>query len=462
MTASDRTRPDTSRPSTTETVDGPRRSSLVVVGICFFTVIFDGFDLVVFGAVIPDLLREPGWGLTPGTAGSLASLALIGMVVGSLLSAPVTDAIGRRKVIMSSVVWFTIFSGLCALASSPEMLGVFRFVGGIGLGLVIPAAAALTIEYAPRGRENFYNAVMMSGYAAGGIVSALVALALLPSGGWRSLFAVSVLPIVVVLPLVYFFLPESVQYLVYKGRRKEAEALASQYGMPGSVLDRIETTKPIRKTDSVAVLFSRRYLVSTALFGAAAFCGLFLIFTMNTGLPSIMVKAGYNTGTSLQFLLAFSLGGIVGVTSVSLLADKIGPRFVTAGALAAAAVAVIVLSRPLDTSVLLAAVAVAGLGTSGSTILINSFVATYYPTVSRQSALGWVMTVGRLGSVVAPAIIGVILGSGLGFEANFYLIAAVAVLGSLLILAVPQTHSTATAPVGIESLQPSKITMENS
>lgn len=438
--------------------ESSRSSGLLVVGICFFTVILDGYDLVVFGAVLPAILQEPGWGLTPATIGTVASLALVGMVVGALASAPLADTLGRRKVIMISIVVFSVFTGLCALAPSPALLGLFRLLGGVGLGLLVPAAAALTNEYAPRGRENLFNAVMMSGYASGGVVAAVVAIVLLPVGGWRLMFAVGALPVVIALPLVYLMLPESIRYLVHTGRRAEAERTAARFGVPATALDEMAQSRPVSRSAPVSLLFSGRYLPATLLFAAASFCGLLLIFAMNTGLPAIMQKAGYNTGSSLQFLLAFSFGGIVGVLGASLLADRFGPKIVTATGLVAAAVAITVLSRPLDVGVLLVAVAVAGLGTSGTTILINGYVVTYYPHLSRASALSWVMTTGRLGSVAAPVLIGAILGSGLGFEFSFYVVAAVAALAAVLIVAVPRvaplpatTATTGAAAVAVPS-----------
>lgn len=107
------------------------------------------------------------------------------LMVGFLLAGPITDRIGRRNVMMVGVLWFSAGSAACALAQSPEFFGFARFLTGIGLGGVVPSAVALTIEFAPKGRRQLYNGLMLTGYSVGGIISALAAIALLPEHSWR-------------------------------------------------------------------------------------------------------------------------------------------------------------------------------------------------------------------------------------------------------------------------------------
>ncbi|WP_219539965.1 MFS transporter, partial [Nonomuraea guangzhouensis] len=210
---------------------------------------------------------------------------------------------------------------------------LFRFVAGLGLGGVVPTAIALTVEYAPAHRRNLYNALMYSGYSVGGILAALLALMLLAEHGWRPMFWIGAAPIVLVLPLALRYLPESAGFLLARGRRAEAEALASRYGL---VLDEIAEDEAARapqeqatRTRSIAVLFRRDVLAATLLFGAASFCGLLLVYGLNTWLPQIMRQAGYPLGSSLQFLLVLNLGAIVGTIMVSFLADRFGSKIVT-------------------------------------------------------------------------------------------------------------------------------------
>jgi AAHS family benzoate transporter-like MFS transporter len=408
----------------------PSRSGLAVVAICFLTIVCDGYDLIVYGSVLPSLLAEPGWGIGPAEAGAIGSYALAGMLIGALVAGAITDAVGRRKIVLVGIVWFSVAMGLCALAPSAGVLGLFRFLAGLGLGGVLPSAIALTVEYAPRGRRQLYNALMFAGYSVGGVLAAVLALALVADQGWRVMFWIGVAPLVLVLPLAVKYLPESAGYLLTKGRRAEAEALAARYGV---ALD-----EPPAERSGPRVLFTPSARTATLLFGAASFCGLLLVYGLNTWLPQIMRQAGYPLGSALQFLLVLNLGAIAGAIGASALADRFGPKPVTAGAFLAATGCLLLLSFRLDTAVLLLAVAIAGLGSVGTQILVNGYVAVHYPAAVRATALGWALGVGRAGAIVGPLFGGWVLAAGLGFEWNFYGFAVPALAGALLVALVPR------------------------
>jgi AAHS family benzoate transporter-like MFS transporter len=407
----------------------PRRSGLLVVAICFMVVVFDGYDLLVYGSIVPSLLEEPGWDLGPAQVGAIGSYALIGMLLGAFASGFATDSIGRRKVILIGVTWFSLAMLLCAAAPSAWLLGLFRFVAGLGLGGVIPSAIALTIEYAPRGRRHLYNALMFTGYAVGGVVAAVVALAFLDDHGWRLMLVIGASPLVVVLPVAWRFLPESVGYLAARGRNAEAAALARRYGIDLAAPADERAVEP----NSSGSLFAHRWLHATLLFGAASFCGLLLIYGLNTWLPQIMRQAGYPLGSALQFLLVLNVGAIVGSLLASAAADRWGPRRVVVVAFLLALVCLLLLSQRIGTLALMFAVALAGLGSMGTQILLNGYVSSYYPAQLRGRALGWTLGVGRLGAVVGPLFGGWVLAAGIGFEWNFYGFAVPALAGAILV-----------------------------
>ncbi|MGY1631813.1 MFS transporter [Geodermatophilus sp. SYSU D01186] len=417
-----------------------QRSALFVVLVCFVTIVFDGYDLVVYGTTVPSILAFEEWGVTPAEAGAIGSYALIGMLIGTLVVGAITDILGRRKIMLISISWFSIAMGLTALAPNVETFGLLRFIAGLGLGGVVPTAIALTVEYSPKGRRQLNNALMYSGYSFGGIFAALIGLALLPETDFRVMYAIGALPLVTVVPIAWKYLPESIAFLTAKGRHDEARALADRYGV---VLDDVTVTPAPAGTSTdrltgIRTLFTRRYVIATLLFAAASFCGLLLVYGLNTWLPQIMREAGYALGSSLAFLLVLNAGAIVGAIGASRLADRIGPKPVTTAAFLAATVSILLLSVSLPTALLFLFVAVAGLGSVGTQILVNGFVATHYPDASRATALGWSLGIGRFGAILGPVIGGLVVGSSLGFEWNFYVFAAFAVLGAVLIVAVPR------------------------
>ena len=154
------------------------RTTMWVVGICWATIIFDGYDLIVYGAVVPSLLEYDAWGLDPKEAGAIGSWALVGMLVGALIVGTITDLVGRRRIILFCLCWFSIFMGVAAIAPTPEVFGFARFMTGLGLGGVLPTASALTLEYAPPAKRKLTYAMMFSGYSIGGILAASLAIPL--------------------------------------------------------------------------------------------------------------------------------------------------------------------------------------------------------------------------------------------------------------------------------------------
>ena len=161
---------------TTETWPVPRRVTGIVLFSCWMAILADGYDIGVIGAVLPALAEDAAWSLSPVELGGLASWALVGMLIGALFIGTLSDRVGRKRMLLVSMSIFTLMQLGAALAPTPEIFGLFRFLGGLGMGGIIPVAAALTIEFsAPRRRALNYG-IMYSGYSLGIVVSALVAI----------------------------------------------------------------------------------------------------------------------------------------------------------------------------------------------------------------------------------------------------------------------------------------------
>ena len=168
--------------------------------------------------------------------------------------------------------------------------------------------------------------------------------------------------------------------------------------------------------------------------------GLVLVYSLNTWLPELMLRAGYNAKGSLSFLLVLNGGAVIGALIGSRVADRFGPKPVVAGCFLLGAIAITLLTVSLPLALLLLFVAVAGLGTSGTQTLIYGFVANYYRTNVRGAGVAWCAGFGRLGGVGGPVIGGLLIGAGLSTNAIFWVLAALGVLGVLLTLLVPAAH----------------------
>jgi len=192
---------------------------------CALIIIFDGYDLVIYGVALPVLMKE--WNLTPLEAGALGSYALFGMMAGALIFGPLSDRIGRKKAITICVILFSGFTVLNGFTTNPTEFGICRFIAGLGIGGVMPNVVALMSEYAPQKIRSTLVAIMFSGYSVGGMLSAGLGMVLLPSYGWQSVFYIAGIPLLL-LPLIMKYLPESVGFMVKEGRTEEAAAVLSR------------------------------------------------------------------------------------------------------------------------------------------------------------------------------------------------------------------------------------------
>lgn len=430
---------------TQKTRTQPTSSRFLVVALCCATIIIDGYDLIVYGTVVPSLLDGSAeWTLSKAEAGRIGSYALVGMLFGAMIVGTVTDLFGRRRIMLGCIAWFTAAMALAALAPTPELFGLARFVAGLGLGGVVPTAIALTIEYADPRYRSTTNAVMFCGYSVGGIAVALTGIWVIPELGWRAMFWIGVALGSVLLPLAWRLLPESASFLLARGRGEEARRLAGRFGLtleepktePGPASGE-PSRGPSGGLASFKALFAGGFVSGTLLFWLGTGAGLLLVYGLNTWLAQIMREAGYELGSALAFLLVLNLGAIVGAPLMGAVADRVGSKPVTAGMFLVAAVCIFLLSFDLPGALLFLLVGVAGACTIGTTILVNAYTANFYPAPMRATGLGWALGVGRLGAIVGPIYGAFILASGWGLDANFYAFAAPALVGAVAMLLVP-------------------------
>jgi MFS transporter, AAHS family, benzoate transport protein len=416
-----------------------RRSPLLVVALCFAVIVLDGYDLMIFGAIVPVLLEYQAWELDASEVGIIGSLTTFGMLVGALLVGTLSDIFGRRRVFLISTIWFSAMTLLSAIAPTPELFGMLRLLAGIGLGGVMPTAIALTVEYAPTHRKQFYNAMMFVGYSVGGVFAALLALVLVQPLGFRWLIAFGAVPAIILVPVIAKYLPESMSFLLRRGETGRAEELSRTYGIE---LTADAPGPDARRTGAFRYLLSPRRLRPLVLFSTASFAGLLLVYGLNTWLPQIMRSAGYPLGSSISFLLVLNLGAVVGSIASAALADRVGSRIAVTVAFVAAVITLVGLSLQPHAALLYVFVALAGLGSIGTQILVNGYAAAYFPAWTRGTAVGITLGVGRLGAVVAPLMVGMILDSNLSFEWNFYAFLLAAALGLVAILLIPRERKS--------------------
>ena len=401
---------------------------------CTLIIIFDGYDLVIYGVVLPILMQQ--WQLDPVTAGALGSTALFGMMIGAMLLGTLSDRFGRKKMIVLCIVLFSGFTALNGFAQTPLQFGVMRFIAGLGIGGVMPNVVALMSEYSPRRIRSTLVAVMFSGYAIGGMLSAVLGIWIVPQFGWQVMFYLAVIPLLL-LPLIWTQLPDSVAFLVRQGKIAEArKVLAALTGKPLPDDAELAVHQPQKTEQSLAALFSNNRALSTLMFFQAFFMCLLMVYGLGSWLPELMTMAGDGFGSSLMFLLFLNIGGSIGAIGGGWLSDRFHPRPVLMLFFTLAAVSLALLGFKSHVAVLYFLVTVAGATTIGSQILLYAYVAQFYPTAIRSTALGWSSGVGRIGAILGPVLGGALLAMQLSHQMNFL---AFVVPGALAVIAIMLT-----------------------
>ncbi|MFD6161423.1 MFS transporter [Nocardia sp. NPDC060256] len=387
--------------------------------LCWLTVLLEGYDLVVLGAVIPTLIDQHHIGFTAASATFAATISLVGVAIGATASGPVADRFGRRRMLLCSIALFSLFTAAVPLAGSVSVFAAFRLIAGLGLGACLPTALTLMAEFMPPARRAFASTITMTGYHTGAVLTALVALRVIPH--WQPLFYAGGVAGLLLLPVIWAKLPESEAYLAAK--------------------DAPTRVKP-------TVLLQPVYLRATLGVWVGSFMGLLLVYGLNTWLPKLMRDAGYNMSTSLTVLLMLNIGAVIGLLTAGTLADRRGIKPTVLVWFGAAAVFLALLSVKMSSTVLLnALVLVTGIFVFSAQVLIYAYVTQAYPAEIRATAMGFAAGVGRLGAIFGPTITGWLIVVGSANPWGFYLFAAVAGIGLLAMAAVPRTTVDGLVPV---------------
>ena len=403
-----------------QVIDNARftRFHWMVMVLCALLLIFDGYDLFIYGVVLPVLMKE--WGLTPVQAGALGSYALFGMMFGAFIFGPLADRMGRKKGI---AICFLLFSGatfLNGFATSPTEFGIYRFIAGLGCGGLMPNAVALMNEYAPKRLRSTLVAIMFSGYSLGGMLSAGLGIYMLPRFGWQAMFFSAAVPIVL-LPIILWKLPESVGFLLRQGRDDKAREMLAHVA-PGTI---IAADTRLVQTDAKGAgvpmldLVKDGRAMGTLMIWVAFFCCLLMVYALGSWLPKLMANAGYSLGSSLSFLLALNFGGMAGAIAGGWLGDRFSLPKVVVVFFAVGTVSIAALGYNSPMPVLYLLITLAGATTIGTQILLYANTAQFYPLSMRSTGLGWASGVGRTGAIVGPLLGGALMAAALPLQLNF-------------------------------------------
>ncbi len=405
-------------------IDDNRMSSFqwVIVALCFLVAMLDGIDAASMGFVAPSLMAD--WHISRIAFGPVMSAVMLGFAFGAIVVGPFADRIGRRKILILSVLIFGVFNAACALAQTPTELMILRLLTGIGLGTAMPTAATLLSEYVPQRRRAFLVTVMFAGFALGSGLAGFIASILLGKYGWRGvLVAGGILPILS-LPLLLWLLPESARLLaVQRGASADIAKLLNRVCKTNFSADTSFTSIEPRVTATkipVSMLFGDGYAFGTLLLWLSCFMGLFILYLVTGWLPTLITDAGYTVQDAASITAMFQVGSIPGALIVGFLMDRGDSRRVVAIAYLLGGVAIFSLgANILNTTWLPAQVAIAGFFIGGAQTGLNALAPAFYPTQARATGISWMNGIGRTGAIVGSLIGGLLLSLGWHFGAVF-------------------------------------------
>ncbi|MFD3427379.1 MFS transporter [Nocardia fluminea] len=412
--------------TTTESSPGSGHPTRILVLACLILFV-DGYDLFTLGTIGPSLLHDRSWGASAAAMGTLGSLTALGMPVGSILAGWAGDRWGRRMPLVVAVVGISVSMLAAAMATDLTQLGIARMFTGVGVGALAPLVGAMVSDHAPARRRSLHLAVAMGSIGIGGTASAILGRALLAHTDFQTLFLIGAFPVVLV-PLILWVVPATTPHQVHGQQPRRA-----------------------------AELFTPARRKATVLFWIATFASMALVYSTTAWLPVVMVRSGYSLNSSLEFMIAFTLGAAGGGVLMALLADRGHLKVVTIASLSIAAVALLVLSTNQPRPLLLAISALAGLGSLGCQSMIISYISAYYPAHLRATALGFGLGVGRIGAIAGPSYLSVATALITSPRAGFFAFMVPAAIGAITVTFLPRPQSSPDTVASLGSREPLDI-----
>jgi AAHS family 3-hydroxyphenylpropionic acid transporter len=376
----------------------PERSQSITIALCFAAALFDGLDIVAPGLVAPQLVSD--FSLSPVQMGRLFSSSTVGLLLGALYGGWLADRVGRKRVLIGSMITFGLMSLMTAGATNTPVLFVGRVLTGLGLGAALPNLIALSAEAGPPERRTTLVTLMYSGVPLGGAVGGAVTLWGGAAQNWRILFYLGGYAPLLLAAALAFFLPESRLYERAKSARAAAKGAEAA---------------PSRRL--VSVLFGIGVARTTVLLWIAFFCTLLILYLLVNWLPLLFVNAGYSRPDAAVATIVFNIGGGLGAIALGLAMDRGRKHIVMLASfvgMAASLLALLLAFRSPGVALIIAAAAAFAVGVFviGTQLALYGTAPNYYSTEVRGTGVGAAVAAGRIGSIVGPLVAGSLLGGG--------------------------------------------------
>jgi benzoate transport len=423
-----------------EVIDNGRFSvqQILVVGLCMLFNMLVGFNIIAMAVIAGAVSQELQ--LATDKLGLIFSFALAGMMAGAMILAPISDIIGRRKLIILSVTLVGISILFTANANSLAEFIVLRFISGLGAGAMMACGATLAAEYSPEKYRSLSVAASTSGYPLGAMMTSIVAGVIMPEYGWRGMFWFGGGVTLAFGLIAWAIIPESLKYLL---DRRPANALEQVnkilHRLKKGTLDELpviaKETSPQTKGlvhNMMRLLAKEHRLATLAIWSTFFLCFSTLYFLMSW-IPKLMEQTGYSVETGRFMFFLFNLGGVIGIFVLGAMSTRWKLTGLVATFLFSSAICMVIFALAPNQEVLLMAIIfLMGILQQGGFTGLYAIAAKMYPTKIRSTGIGWAVGLGRSGAVAGPAVAGFLIVAGLSMSANFYVFAVPMAIGGLL------------------------------
>ncbi len=424
------------------------RLQIIVCTVTVFLNALDGFDLLAISFATPGIMKD--FGIEPSVGlGLVLAMDLLGMAVGSFVLGGVADYFGRRRAILTFLVVMSIGMYFCSHADNREQLAAWRFFTGLGIGGMLAAINAAAAEFSNDRSRKFWVALMTIGYPLGNILAAFIISPLLKTHSWRVVFELGAGATAIMIPVVWFCVPESVSWLC---RKQPANALAkintSLRRMGHAVLDVLPPLSSAPPKAPLADVFKKPYLMLTLLLVFAYFAHITSFYYILKWVAPIVAKLGYSPSNIADVLFWASVGGATGGALLGLLALRVNLIWLTSSVLVLGMISISIFGMgQADLAGLKAIVAVCGFFTNAGIVGLYTLLALAYPTHLRATGTGVVIGAGRGGAALAPILAGYLFGHGFSLQAVSIVMGCGSLLGAAALLFV-KFESTSEAGTG--------------
>ncbi len=393
------------------------QTQMLIIFLCFVLNMLDGMDVVVASFVAPRIMEE--WGVLPQSFGIVFSAALVGMATGAMFISPFTDVIGRRKMVLLSIM--VVSSGMLLTAYSttvPQLIGL-RLYTGLGIGAMLASLTSLAAEYSSDKRRNLVVGFVLGGYPVGATLTGLLAASIIPAYGWAAMFIVGGLLSLLLFPVIYLFMSESLEFLLHK--RPDGALVEINRILKKLNYETLDSLPELRNeadihgdgsvTGNIKSLMKQHMRSSTIKLWISFFLAFFTLYFLISWIPKIAEDSGLTQAQGAYSGAIFNFGSFFGIVTLGYISATFGLRRIIFVFMVLSAILMVIFGNvELNVTLYMLVLFILGFFVQGGFVGLYSVAARIYPMEIRTTGVGWGIGLGRFGAVISPALGGIAIG----------------------------------------------------